>query len=623
VTHKVISVFSNQIVLFFPSDLLKSYIHGHYRLNTKTCKRVWIESYQDKRPERNRAEFANWQHRIEHVKTHLAYGQHREAVHAFHDLNHADSKKLADDLGLTQHDEKHEDKKKLMEAVHARLAAKQKELSDKVVEQRRADLAKRRAAAEKKAKEKTEPAKTDHEPAKGNPKPEPQKNQWGMIATPSDMSGHEAAIRYKEILDERAAAAKFSAADVIAQGIMFKGAQTYKGYAVIRDAKEASNDPSSPLIPASTWRVFHPGTGLNLVSKIKTLKDAKLAAVRMGDILDGSGLATADEFSARAKEISRMKAVYQEMTRSWHEVDVYGGPEVDTDFVEAGQSQSDLPHGVMQQLKTLEYFGPKKYKMARTAHGNDADYRGAVRAILEGKSPIKIPTPDEKNKFNVEGIDNIVAKPIPVKKPIANTPAQKMSQLMVAAGNKDVRFYLNGVHIDASKGRIEATDGNRLSIYTDQAVAGELSKAFEGQDGGGSKLMVVDSNGQRIKGVGGYPDFDRVINHAGPASETVQAVNAADLLAAANGASAAGKYFNKYGISAVPVKFGKKIAGFNARYLADMAGQFASMGYPTFKVSLHGDGPMLIATSPDGKLTHAIMPMRVDPADSIFAPIQL
>lgn len=616
-------MFNNPMVLFFPSDLLKSYIHGHYRLNTKTGKRVWIESYQDKRPERNRAEFANWQHRIEHVKTHLAYGQHREAVHAFHDLNHADSKKLADDLGLTQHDEHHDDKKKLMEAVHARLAAKQKELSDKVVEQRRADLAKRRAAAEEKAKEKARPAKADPEPAKENPKPEPQKNAWGMIAPPSDVQEYEAAVRYKEILDERVAAAKFLSADVMAQGVPFKGAPTYKGYAVIRDVKGASEDPDSPLIPASTWRVFHPGTGLDLVSGIKTLKDAKLAAVRMGDVLDGSGLITLGEFRSHVKEFARMREIRKGMAQRWKEVDAYGGPEVDTNYANAGLSQSGLPDGVMKQLKTLEYFGPKQYARARTAHGNDGDYRGAVRAILEGKSPIKIPTPDAKNKFDVEGIDNVVAKPIPVKKPIAKTADQKMAAIRVSAGNGDIRHFLNGVHIDASTGRLQATDGHRMSMYRDRSVTAELSKTFEGQDGGHSSELVIDGKGQRIKHVNSYPDFDKVINRAGPAIDTVQAVNAADLLASANGTAAVGKYISKYGISAVPVKLGEKIAGFNARYLVDMAGQFAAMGYPTFKASLHDGGNLLIATSPDGKLTHVIMAMRGNPADSVFAPIQL
>lgn len=619
-------MFNNPMVLFFPSDLLKSYIHGHYRLNTKTGKRVWIESYQDKRPERNRAEFANWQHRIEHVKTHLAYGQHREAVHAFHDLNHADSKKLADDLGLTQHDEKHEDKKKLMEAVHARLAAKQKELSDKVVEQRRADLAKRRAVAEKKSKEKAESAKDEAPkpaPAKENLRQEPQKNQWGMIAPPRDMGGHEAAIRYKEILNERVAAAKFSASDVITQGVPFKASPSYKGYVVIRDVKKASNDSDSPLIPASTWRVFHPGTGLDLVSGIKTLKDAKLAAVRMGDVLDGSGLITLGEFRSHVKEFARMREIRKGMAQRWKEVDAYGGPEVDTNYANAGLSQSGLPDGVMKQLKTLEYFGPKSYATGRWEHGNDGDYRGAVRAILEGKSPIKIPTPDAKNKFDVEGISGVVAKPIPVKKPLAKTSAQKMTAIMASAGNGDIRHFLNGVHIDASKGRLQATDGHRMSMYSDRSVTAELSKTFEGQDGGHSSELVIDHKGQRIMEVGSYPDIDKVINRAGPAIDTVQAVNAADLLASANGTAAVGKYISKHGISAVPVKLGEKIAGFNARYLVDMAGQFAAMGYPTFKASLHDGGNLLIATSPDGKLTHVIMAMSGNPADSVFAPIQL
>lgn len=126
-------------------DLLKAYIHGHYRISKKTGKRVWIDSYSDKRPERGRTEFAHWQHRQGHFEHHLAHGQAREAMHAFHDLGDADSHKLARDLGLIGADEQHADKKTLMEAVHARVKARGSELADKVAGQVRRDWERRQA----------------------------------------------------------------------------------------------------------------------------------------------------------------------------------------------------------------------------------------------------------------------------------------------------------------------------------------------------------------------------------------------------------------------------------------------------------------------------------------------
>ena len=128
------------------SALWKAYIHGHYRRHPKTGQQVWVDSYSDKRPEKHRAEFAHWQHRIEHVKDHLAQGHTREALHAFHDLGHDDSHKLARDLGLHDDGPDFADKKTLMGAIHGRLLAKKHELQAQVGRQVKADFEKRKAA---------------------------------------------------------------------------------------------------------------------------------------------------------------------------------------------------------------------------------------------------------------------------------------------------------------------------------------------------------------------------------------------------------------------------------------------------------------------------------------------
>lgn len=127
------------------SALWKAYIHGYYRRHPNG-QQVWVDSYSDKRPEKHRTEFAHWQHRIEHFKDHLSQGHTREALHAFHDLGHDDSHKLARDLGLHDDGPEFADKKTLMGAVHGRILARKQELQAKVGAQVKADFEKRKAA---------------------------------------------------------------------------------------------------------------------------------------------------------------------------------------------------------------------------------------------------------------------------------------------------------------------------------------------------------------------------------------------------------------------------------------------------------------------------------------------
>jgi hypothetical protein len=115
--------------LYFP-DLAKAYIHGHYRLNPKTHARVWVESYTDKRPDRGRTQFDNEVHRITHFQHYLGRSKTREALHAFHDLNHDEAHQLAQHLGLAGAD-KGASKKDLMESIHGAIKAKRKLLQQR------------------------------------------------------------------------------------------------------------------------------------------------------------------------------------------------------------------------------------------------------------------------------------------------------------------------------------------------------------------------------------------------------------------------------------------------------------------------------------------------------------
>ena len=115
--------------------LAKAYIHGHYRTNKKTGEKIWVESYTDKRATKTPGmSFAHDNHRQEHFKQNLAHGRLKEAMHAFHDMDHDAAHKLAADLGLHK-GEKHADKKALMRALHGNVLKVQRELQARVAAQ--------------------------------------------------------------------------------------------------------------------------------------------------------------------------------------------------------------------------------------------------------------------------------------------------------------------------------------------------------------------------------------------------------------------------------------------------------------------------------------------------------
>ena len=176
------------------ADLFKAYIHGHYRRHPNG-QQVWVDSYSDKRPEKHRTEFAHWQHRIEHVKDHLAQGHTREALHAFHDLGHDDSHKLARDLGLHDDGPDFADKKTLMGAIHGRLLAKKHELQAQVGRQVKADFEKRKAAGT--VGKQVGKAPQELAPGKGQLHTDSQGNQFLILARPNTWNNQDAGVRYE------------------------------------------------------------------------------------------------------------------------------------------------------------------------------------------------------------------------------------------------------------------------------------------------------------------------------------------------------------------------------------------------------------------------------------------
>lgn len=129
---------------------------------------------------------------------------------------------------------------------------------------------------------------------------------------------------------------------------------------------------------------------------------------------------------------------------------------------------------------------------------------------------------------------------------LQNTFQAALKMVAHAAAKKDIRYYLNGAHLEFSaKGLfVVATDGHRLAVA---GVEGEFADAAitlghdaikqilaVGKSGGEVRVEVVGDaakvsiGGQvlQFNGVGGkYPDWRRVV-HAEPEATTVVGVNA-------------------------------------------------------------------------------------------------
>ena len=195
------------MALFFRStdaDLVKAYIHGHYRINKKTGDRIWIDSYTDKRPERYRASFESSANRVTHFEHHMAHGRQREALHVFHDLDHEGAHKLARHLGLAD-EERHANKKALMESIHGAVKRKRDLLMRRGPYDKEADA---KFAATEKAKRKAS-SKADYADLVDSAvsEPDPKRTLVYRRATPREV----AEIKRQSGLDVSGMSHEFSA----------------------------------------------------------------------------------------------------------------------------------------------------------------------------------------------------------------------------------------------------------------------------------------------------------------------------------------------------------------------------------------------------------------------------
>jgi hypothetical protein len=257
-------------------------------------------------------------------------------------------------------------------------------------------------------------------------------------------------------------------------------------------------------------------------------------------------------------------------------------------------------------------------------------YEQAARQLLEGDlAGIKTNKSNSLDISLLNTLQDVQPQPIAKSAPLARGFEGTLKAIGPIMPRADIRYYLNAIHLNAERGRIEATDGHRLIVISEdltgriparpQGVGGDVLVGMDGrwatsesQSNGGAK-----GNPKPIDGK--FPDVDRVLNVADKGRTRTVSFDAAEFAAQARGIAAAAKLFDSKIVPA-RVSIDGAQSAFQPQYLADLADAFRRLGYDRFNLSLGEDGNgVLLAKSPDGKVTQLIMPMR-DPGTP-FAPI--
>jgi hypothetical protein len=257
-------------------------------------------------------------------------------------------------------------------------------------------------------------------------------------------------------------------------------------------------------------------------------------------------------------------------------------------------------------------------------------YEQAARQLLEGDlSGVRASRSNSLDTGLLTTLQDVKPQPIAKSAPLAKGFEGTLKAIGPIMPKADIRYYLNAIHLNAERGRIEATDGHRLIVINEdltgriparpQGVGGDVLVGMDGrwatsesQSNGGAK-----GNPKPIDGK--FPDVDRVLNVAEKGRTRTVSFDAAEFAAQARGIAAAAKLFDSKIVPA-RVSIDGAQSAFQPQYLADLADAFRRLGYDRFNLSLSEDGNgVLLAKSPDGKVTQLIMPMR-DPGTP-FAPI--
>ena len=290
-------------------------------------------------------------------------------------------------------------------------------------------------------------------------------------------------------------------------------------------------------------------------------------------------------------------------------------PEIDESWAEnkkepLTKKPSDMPQEVFDQyqsfqkgdfaLNKVSFTGANALARANAANKElKAVYDKAAREFLN--RPI-LPKPPLKSAPKLEAPSS-TAVPPPITKNIKVAKTledQKKAVLSIAAPKDEIRKMLQGILVMPDK--LVVTDGHRLAMYK--------------TDTGVSEKTLLDKDGKVIDMQ--YPDYERVLDK-GKDAKSYGMVNATAIGNYARGTRNAYRYISADKNSPFSIQFknGEKPIGFNGRYIEDMANMFRQFGYEGFEL-FYNDGGMLLAKSPDGKLTQIVMSMK--DVDYVFMP---
>jgi GNAT superfamily N-acetyltransferase len=255
-------------------------------------------------------------------------------------------------------------------------------------------------------------------------------------------------------------------------------------------------------------------------------------------------------------------------------------------------------------VPTATFTGAEARKRTNEFNKNAKSlYDKAAREFLNRSISIKPPT---KNQQKLQVPDNLLAVPPPITKAIKGKAEtidqQKKALLSIAAPKSDPRAAIKGVLVEPDK--MVSTDGHRMAILLGNTNVPET--------------VILDKDNKPIDS--SYPAYDRVADQAKNA-KLVAAVNSIALGDYARGINKAQKYIDN---GRPPFMF--RIDGqnhvYDGEYVEDLANLFRQFGYNEFNVGLASEkNNMLVAKSPDGKLTQYLMGVRDD--RSIYMPFEV
>ena len=237
-------------------------------------------------------------------------------------------------------------------------------------------------------------------------------------------------------------------------------------------------------------------------------------------------------------------------------------------------------------------------------------YDVAAKQFLEGPLTTKPPTKKQAT-LNTEKVTDVEPQVVTktIGKTVSDFEGSRQALLTYVAPKSDIRYYLNGTHIDEKNKEVVATDGHRLAIVK---VAPENLPEKNIKD-----ATVLTRDGKWIDGK--YPDYRKVMPDKHGEKVSADMTKVGDY---ARGVVKAGKYVG--GLVSVPITIGDETLGFDASYVVGMADLFRKLGYNKVDVSFakpNRGQELIYATSPDGKVQQVIMPIKK--ADKTFKPLLL